>query len=188
MRRKRTHKAVKRPDLSGLKEALKDDRVWCAFGIVIADDGGGSHFEIEDGEVLVDVELQPSEEEITALVSSPVGGLGVGVFAVPPVGSEVIVAIPDGEIIFQPTIVGVLTSGNAASGLSGTTVVIVAPEGGKVLIHDGAGVTEPLIRKSEYDALKDYLDLHTHPTGVGPSSAPEDPAPSASGTSVLEGK
>lgn len=187
MRRKRTHKSVKRPDLSGLKEALKDGRVWCALGIVLEDDGGGAHFEITEGEVLVDVELQPSEEEITCVVSSPVGGLGVGVFAVPPVGAEVIVAVPDGDILFQPTVVGVM-NGSAPDGLSGTTLVIAAPSGGEVLIHDGANGTEPLARKSDMEALELHVDTHFHPAPLGPTGAPTVASPIAVCTSILKGK
>ena len=165
MRRKKTRKAVRRPDLSALKEAIMDKRAWCALGKVIEDDAGGAHFEIIEGEVIVDVELQPSLEIVSPVVSSPMGGNGSGIFSVPPVGSEVIVAIPEGEMFFHPTIVGVLTSGTSASGLSDSTIVIVAPPGGEVLIHDGDNSAEPLVRQSDFEN-------HTHPTSMGPSSAP----------------
>ncbi|MCP3669516.1 MAG: hypothetical protein GY814_03595 [Gammaproteobacteria bacterium] len=187
MRRKRTHKAVKRPDLSGLKEAMKDGRAWCRLGIVLADDGEKPHFETVGGEVLVDVELQPSEEEITCVVSSPVGGSGVGVYAVPPVGSEVIVAIPDGEIVFQPTIVGVMAA-EGPDGLDDTTLVIVAPSGGNILLHDGDNATESLARKSDMEALETHIDGHFHPAPLGPTGKPTVLSPVAACTSVLKGK
>ena len=180
MRRKRTHKAVKRPDLSGLKEALRDERVWCVLGIVLASDEAGAHFEVAEGEVLVDVEIQPSEEEITCIVSSPIGGSGVGIFAVPPVGSEVIVALPDGEMMFQPTIVGVM-SDTAISGLNDSTLVIVAPSGGTILLHDGSGDGEPLVRKSDFEN-------HNHPTSMGPSGPPIPSSFPLPYTKVVKGK
>jgi len=188
MRNKRTNKPVKRPDLSALKEAMRDQRQWAVLCKVLPADDGGQHWTVDDGDVLVDVQVQPSEEELTVIVSSPVGGLGTGVFAIPPVDSEVYVSIPDGEISFQPSIVGVNNSGPGVEGLGATTLVIVAPVGGEVLIHDGSAGYEPLIRKSDYDALAMHLDAHTHPTGVGPSGPPIAPTPVAPGTSVLKGK
>jgi len=181
MRRKRNRKATKRADLAALKEVMKDNRVWCALGIVLADDSGSAHFEINGGEVLVDVELQPSLEEVSAIVSTPLGGNGSGVWSVPPVGSEVIVAVPDGEFDFQPTIVGVMNGGGGVDGLSASTLVIVAPPGGKVLIHDGNGDAEPLVRKSDFE-------VHTHPTGTGPSGPPDPASTPDPFTKVLEGK
>jgi phage baseplate assembly protein V len=58
-------------------------------------------------------------------------------------------------------------------------VVVSAASGRKVMVDDGAGGTEPLITKSQFDA-------HTHPTGVGPSGPPDNAA--TSGTTVIESK
>lgn len=58
-------------------------------------------------------------------------------------------------------------------------IVISAKPGSQVLIDDGAGGTEPLITKSQFDA-------HFHPTGTGPSGTPNNAA--TSGTTVVRGK
>ncbi len=177
-RRRRKRKAVKRPDLSAIKEALRDNRAFVRVAKVIADDKGGPHFSIDDGDILVVVETVPLEEEVTCLVTSPVGGGGAGIFAVPPVGSEVFVVLPDGEIDFMPAIIGVLTGGTAPSGLSTSTIVVVAPEGGEVLIHDGnSGEAKELAYKSDVQTLTDAYNVHIHQDmTTAPTTAPVDSA------------
>lgn len=188
MRRRRGKKATKRPDLSMVREALRDQREWIFKAEVIEGDNG-SHYEIINDEIIVDLITLPMEMEISAVVGFPIGGSGSGVFSIPPLGSEVLVAIPDGDLDFQPTIIAVQSGTGAPSGLSESTIVIVAPEGGQVLVHDGdSGETEPVVLKSEYDALKAHIDAHIHPTSMGPSSQPTVPAPEAPGTEVLKAK
>lgn len=203
MRKRRTHKATKRPDMSALREAMRDRRVWCSLGKVLPSDDGGSHYSIDGGEILVDVEIQPSLEEVSAIVGSAAGGNGAGVWAIPPVGAEVIVAIPEGEVEFQPTIVSVLSSGTAADGLAENTIVIVAPTGGQVIVHDGSsGDAKELAYKSDVQAVVDTFNGHTHgyiPSGTGtpalstgpatsPTGAPPVDSPDPEGTTVLKGK
>ena len=218
MRRSRKgRRGTKRADLSTIREAIKDQREFFVKGLVLADDSGGPHFEVIEGDVIVDVLVVPMEIEISAVVSSPVGGLGTGIYSIPPVGAEVVVGIPDGYLDFEPTVVGVCSSQGAPSGLVANTIVVVAPEGGEVLIHDGdSGEARELAYRSDVEALTDVFNAHIHqdattaPTTVpvGASSvqlvkpaavmpvtpfdvySPGAPqaAPAPEGTSVLKGK
>lgn len=179
-RTKRPKKATKRLDMTAMREALRDDRVWCGLGLVVQGDqaSGGLHFEIEEDDVLVEVELVPNEERITARLGAPAGGSGIGVWAVPSVGTEVVVLIPTGDIAFMPCIVATLSSGDLPDGVAENVTVIA---NGQVLIHDGNGGTDQLVTKTAYAA-------HVHPTGVGPSSTPDNGPASTSYTQVLKAK
>jgi hypothetical protein len=187
---------------------MQDGRVWSCLGIVKAAEDDGQHWEIDQGTMLVQVKLQPSGDEVDAQVLG--GAFGWGVWFVPPIGAEVIVAVPDGELDFSPVIVAVLASGSLPDGLAENQIQIVVPSGGEVLVNDG-GTTEPLVRKSEYDALKAKYDAHEHfqfgypgggidigslvktsgpdsgvaTTGPAPGITP-DPAPTITGTNILK--
>ena len=172
---KRPRHSRRRLDLTAMREALADGRVHTCLGLVVARDG--AHFSIEEDDILVELDLIPNEEPVTARMGAVGGGQGLGIWFVPPVRSEVAVLVPDGELACGPVIVGVLSSGGLPSGVAEGVTVIA--NSSKVLIHDGSGGAEPLITKSQYD-------LHTHPTGTGPSGMPDNAA--SSGTTVLEAK
>jgi hypothetical protein len=176
--KKHRKKATKRADLSSMREALKDGRVWVSLGTVT---GGSDYYQIDGADILVEVELHPSTARITAKLGTVAGAMGAGVWAIPPLGSEVIVAVPDGEMIFQPTIVALLPSGSLPDGISPTTLVVACPAGGNVLIHDGSGTAHQLVTKEAYEA-------HKHPTGVGPSGIADNATVPSSYTAVLKGK
>lgn len=171
--------------MSAVRAALTDRRVWCGLGIVYKPDGEASHYEIdEDIGVLVNVELMPNQEPLLCRL----GGLGSGgthgVWRIPPVGTEVAVAVPGGDIGGDTIIIGVLSSGAVPNELDGDTVVVKGPStvlviGAEVQVRSEGGTAEPLITKSTFDA-------HVHPTGVGPSGVPDNTA--SSGTSVIKGE
>jgi len=154
--------ARRRVDLTSLKDALRDGRVHTCLGLV-TDEDAPSHYELDGEDLLVEVSLIPDETRVTARMGALGGGAGLGVWLIPPVGSEVAVLVPDGELEFGPVIVGVLSTGSLPNGVAPDTIVIAQ---GKVLIHDGSGGTEPVILKSQYDA-------HTHPSGTGPTGTSE---------------
>jgi hypothetical protein len=180
MQGKKKGKAVKRLDLSAMKEALRDTRCWACLGIVKSDDNG-DYYELTGDDVLVDVELQPQGTQITARLGTVGGSFGAGVWCIPPIGAEVLVVMPEGDMAFAPIIVGLYSSGDVPSGLAINTIVVACPPGGKVLIHDGAGGTDELVKKSAYE-------VHKHPTGTGPSGDPDNALSASSYTSVLEAK
>lgn len=184
MRNKRKRrKPTKRFDMSEMIKALEDAGFVRGFfsclGVVKAAQDGGQHFDLDEEDLTVEVELMPSRMQISARVGTVAGGSGCGIWKVPPVGAEVLVAVPDGDMDFQPTIASWYSSGQLPEDIGEDVIVIAAPAGGKVLIHDGSGSVQPLVTKAEFDA-------HKHPTGVGLSSIPDN-AP-ITGTTTLEVK
>lgn len=126
--KQRPMRGSRKLDMSGIREALVDRRFWVGLGIVYKPDGESSHYEIDtDVGVLVNVELMPDREPLLCRL----GGLGEGglngVWMIPPVGTEVAVVVPGGDIGGEPMIVGVLASGGVPTELDGNTLVVRAP-------------------------------------------------------------
>ncbi len=183
--KQRATRGSSRLDMSSVRAALEDRRYWCGLGIVYKPDGEASHFEVDDDVgVLVNVELMPNGEPLLCRLGGLGSGGTTGIWRIPPVGTEVAVMIPAGDIAGDTMIVGVLASGNVPDELDADTVVIKGPSnvlviGSNVEIRSEGGTAEPLITKSIFDA-------HVHPTGVGPSGVPDNAA--SSGTSVIKGE
>lgn len=184
-KRKKAKKPTKRFDASAMRKVLEDQGFSRGFftclGIVQAAEDGGVHFDLDDEDLTVDVLLMPSEELITVRLGSAAAGPGWGIWAVPPVGAEVMIAIPDGDTNFQPMIASFYSSGQLPPGLNATTIVISAPPGGDVLIHDGDGNTDRLVKESAYKT-------HKHPSGMGPTGVADNSLDPASYTEVLGAK
>lgn len=208
-------RGTKRLDLSTLRAALADTRVWASAGVVIRPDGeaDAEHWDLvtDDAgnatDIVVEVQLVPSNVEVTARLNMR------GVIHVPEVGDEVLVAFPDGQLDWMPVVVARMSSGvapNPSSGLiiphdvNPMTILICPPPGGRVLVYDtDAGGAEPLVKRSEYNALKAKYDNHKHAGAFGgagsapaltssptanPAGTPGDPAPAITGTAVLLAK
>lgn len=177
----RQRQGGKRLDLTPLKEILKDARRWTALGTVFLPDGESQHYElVADGvtvDVLVDVQLQPSGSDVTCRLGAS-GGNNRGLWQIPNVGDEVCVLIPEGHEDWMPAIVTVLSSGKIPDGVA-VNVTVIAD--GKVLIHDGDGGAEPLVKETAYKA-------HVHPSGTGATGTPNNAASSTSYTEILEAK
>lgn len=203
----RGRRAVKRLDLGALREALKDQRVWCAVGQVIQpdDEAGATYYELVPGDagsiadILVEVVLLPHQLEVTCRLSGAGGARGI--VTIPDVGDEVLVAIPEGELDWMPVIVARMSSSGIPNpvdqGPAPSTTVIMDT---KVLIHDGEGGAEPAVKLSEHLALVAHVDQHQHAGLLGGSGSaaaltsaptknvagtPLDAAPEATGTEVL---
>lgn len=131
-------------DLSSMKEALhKGAKIYCALGVVVKRAGDSAHWEKhteDDGstDILVEVDVMPSGEEITCRLGAAAAGNGWGVWNIPPVGAEVIVTFPDGEMDgMDPVIMRVLSSGNVPSTLDETTLVIAGAKKIHIESQDG---------------------------------------------------
>ena len=175
-KKKRRRTGAKRLDLSDLRHVLKDRRCWVCMGVVTKPDGEASHYELitEDGamDVLVDVVTQPEEMDLTCRLA------GKDVWRIPNEGDEVVIVMPAGELAFMPIIVATLSTGDVPDGAAPGVTVIANTE---VLIHDGAGGAEELVKKSAYEA-------HVHPTGTGPSGVANNASAPTSYTEILKGK
>ena len=151
------------------------------MGVVLDSEDGGPHFDLDGEDMTVDVQLMPSGDEITVRVGTVAGGFYRGIWAVPPVGAEVKVSVPDGDLAFQPVIDSWYSSGQLPEGIGEATLVIAAPPGGEIYLHDGSGTLDALVKKSAYEA-------HKHPTGTGPSGVADNALSSSSYTSVVKAK
>ncbi len=164
-RRKRPRHAKRRLDLSAVKDALKEQRLFPCLGLV-TDEGVDSHFDLDGEDLLIECKLIPNEEPVTARMGIGGAGPGLGIWFIPPVGAEVALLICEGELEAGVFIVGILSTGFLPGGIAEGVTVIA--NSSKVLINDGvvAG-TEGVIKRTPYD-------LHVHPTGVGPSGVPSN--------------
>lgn len=174
------------------------------IGVVRRPPGDSTHYRVEDGDILVEVEMMPHGERVSARLGALVGGPTRGVWAIPDVETEVVVAFEQGEFERDPYIVAVLASGTAPSDLALGKVIVIGTE---VLVHDGNGGAVSLAKKSELQAvvteLKKHFDTsvagHKHAgvtvgsgstgpptagTGLGAGFGFVDP----DGTSILKGK
>ena len=172
------------------------DMVPAVKATVAPHENSGSHWSVNaDGDLEVTVLTHSHAVPITALLGALVGGSGKGVWMVPPLGTEVLVAFPDGDYEGDAVIVGVMPTGSVPSGLTDGKVVIVGIE---VLVHDGAGGAVPLALKSDVDSLRTVFNAHVHvvtgtasPSGdavAGTAAVTVAPAGPPIGTSCLKGK
>jgi hypothetical protein len=110
-----------------IREVLQDSRVWIKLGIVTKFDGETSHYELDGEDLLVDVELMPNREPVFCRMGTLGGGQFLGVWAIPGVGTEVLVAVPDGDLEMDPVIIACLSSGvmpGGAAAVDEQTLVI----------------------------------------------------------------
>jgi hypothetical protein len=198
---------TKRLDLRDLRAAVEDSRVWSAVGQVIQPDGeaGATHYELVPGEsgaivdILVEVLLLPSNIEVTCRLAGAAGARGA--ITIPDVGDEVLIVIPNGQVDWMPVLIARLSTNDVPNPVgqgpaTGTTVIMDTT----VLVHDGTGGAEPVVKLSEHQALAEHVDQHLHayasPAGAALTSPPThnvagtplDAAPEATGTEVLLAK
>lgn len=191
MRRgKKNRSPRRRLDLTAMREALADGKVWVGLGIVTAVEG--PHYRIDEGDVVIDVLTVPDEELVTCRLSG-------GVWQIPKEGTEVPILVPLGEYTFSPIALPQLSSGALPDGVALGATVIADDE---VLVHDGSGGAVALALKSDVDELRTKLLGHSHDdpsTGVvskpNNGAAAPDPAvgtglsvDAMAGTTILKGK
>lgn len=165
----RGRKAVKRLDLTDMRELFRDRRLWSAMGVVTTPEGEDSWWEIvqSDGasvDVLVEVVLQPSEEPITCR-------LAAGIFDVPDEGDEVGVILPEGARDFMPIVVCRLSTRSVptAQGPQPGRIAIIRDQ---VVVHDGAGGAVSLARKQDVINVDNKYADHIHLSPNGPTEGP----------------
>lgn len=182
MRNRHGHKPA---DLSQLREALADDRVWSAVGVVRAREGADSHFEIADGDVIVDVDLSPEGSPTWCRLGSAAGIEGGGVWRIPNPGTEVIVVQVAGDSRVMPSIVATLASGTTPIGLDKDVLLVVNTKKVRIVsteedveIEAGSGKLVKLgggaqfvalanLVKDRLDTIQNKYDNHTHTVSVG---------------------
>lgn len=154
----------RRLEMADARSALADNRMWCAMGVVVKRDQENEHFEIinddsgNPADVVVEVDIMPRREAVTARLAAVSGGPGAGLWKVPPVGAEVLVAIPMGQLEGGAIIVGVLSCQNVPGALDTDKMVLINPgdvilasKNGKVYLgsEDGSGTKKVAFKDSE---------------------------------------
>lgn len=157
-----------------------------AMAVVAVHPGETAHWRrTDEGDVAISVVTNSSGTPMWALLHA-VGGGGLGLWCIPPVGTEGVVVFPDGDFEGDAVFYG---GGAAPAQLDASILMIVAPAGGRVMIVDAAGGTPKAL--VTVDEFKDHD--HAAPTLVGASyAAGEDPVfrtgvpLTITGTTVLE--
>lgn len=169
--RKRGKKPTKRLPLAELAALLRqlDRRAWTKLGVVIDPNETGDHFEkIYEGGVLVDILLEVETVPDRIYLTGCRLGTTFGIWVIPGVGEEVLVAVPDGQIDFSPVVVAFLSSGNisdpAGEGPAPNRTIIV---NGEVLVHDGSGGAVPLAKASHKHELPNLVGASYAASGSG---------------------
>lgn len=192
---KRQRFRSKRLDLTAMREVLQDQRVWARMGVVSAAEDGEHYLIDENADVLLEVSLMPDEDLTTCRLGSLAGGPGRGVWAIPPVGTEVAVLVPDGQLDFMPIVIATLASGEVTSDLDETVIVMSNNLGDIAVIPSGdvslgeKGATEQALRgnsfQSKFNSFVTTFNTHVHPgvtSGGSSTGTPPSPAtPSDSG-------
>lgn len=188
-----------------IREFAGDDvRVWLSAATVQLHKGETQHWRVNDeGDLEVQVAAHQHQVEMVAVMGG-LGAQGVGFWRIPDIGDEVIVATPD-DFEGDATIIALMSTGSVPGDLSPTVLLVRAPAGGKVHIHDGGG-QGPLATLADLQDLRDYVATqfliagHSHTvsgstttavTAIAPGPAvPEGPTAPAnpSGTEVLEAR
>jgi hypothetical protein len=138
------------------------------LGLVKKEEGETTHWRVnEDGELEVQVTLDNGLIPVRALWAPLVGGANRGVWLVPAEGTEVVVALPGGDVEGDPVVVGCLGTGTAPADLTASRVLIM---GAEVFVYNGSGTPKRV-------ALED----HKH--SVSGLSAGGDPVTGSMGTS-----
>lgn len=161
MKRKRVR--AKRLDVTDLRALVEDHRVWFFHAVVIDPDGAGQHFDLDEEDLFIEIETQPGQLDLTARLGSAFGGPGEGLWHIPPVGAEVVVALPAGRIDFQPTIVSVLSGGLLPARVSNDRTVFVTEK--------DLEITAPKVYLGPSpDTIVEASDGLVHGSGIDPFS------------------
>ncbi len=206
---RRLGSSARRFDPAAFRELMDDGKIHLCRALVVLE--GAQHYEIVDGgaDVLIDVQLLPSGTPCTARLGGLGGGPGLGFWAIPPVGAEVVVGVPEGDLEAGVVILACESTGQVPDGLGPTTYVICVPAGGQLLVHDGAaGDAKPLPTLAEFNAHRAWVVSqfataagHTHtvsgsattaiqsvPSSPTAAPAPGTPPGEATGTEALKTK
>lgn len=174
--------------LPNLKELLAPDEVWTVAARVAVHAGEKLHYHTnEEGDIVVSLLSLKHEVPINANLGALVSRPGVGIFQVPDVGVEVLVAFDWGDFGGEAYIVGYMTSGIAPKDLDGNDLApgiilvvasqvqvsgadkvtvtsaaevdIIAP---RVVIANGPDDGSPVATLADLQAQRTFLAGHKH--------------------------
>jgi hypothetical protein len=125
--------------LQATRDLLESERVWCVAARVALHDGEDAHHQMTDeGQMMVSVRTLRHDVQIWAILAGG-GSADVGVWFIPPVGTEVIVNFDDGMFEGDAYIVGI--HGKAPSDLAPGKVFIRGDVVNLANANEGPGPT-----------------------------------------------
>lgn len=178
MSNRRNKRGSKVMDAQLMRAMIGSQQMTTSLGIVRKFSGETSHFDIdtENGtaEILVDVELIPSGERVLCRL-----GFGNdGIYKIPRADQEVAVLLPypadsliKDSLDYGAIIVGVLDT-EAPVELDDDDIVVVKATRVHVISDDiklGDTASDPIVRKSDLDAVISTVNSHTHLYAPGPN-------------------
>lgn len=142
--------------------------VMCFAATVQIHDGETQHWEVTDeGAMSVSVVTHQHAVPIDALLKGG-GNDGKGVWFIPSVGTEVLIAFENGDFEGDAYIVGVF--GHSPAGLQPGTILVL---GDNIEIRSVGGTAQPLAFKSDVEAVDAKYDGHIHQEStMAPTSGP----------------
>jgi hypothetical protein len=172
-------------DTSALESLVADGRAWVKLGKVFSPDGG-SHWQVKDGKLLLEVETLPDGLDLTCRLATWGSGGGFGGWAIPRVGSIVAVLVPDGMVEFSPIVIGVLDCNATPAGV-GEGMTLIADDRTVVIRAPGIKLGDSDATESAVhgDAQKSALDTFTNALNVYASAIQSIADPSHAATTAL---
>lgn len=108
--------------LTAMRELFKDDKTWCLAARVALHDGETEHYEVTpEGAMSVSVRTHMHDVQINAILKG--GGAGIGIWFIPPIGTEVMIAFDGGEFEGDAYIAGI--HGDSPTGLTPGKILII---------------------------------------------------------------
>lgn len=109
--------------LTALKQLIGEgDKVWCLAARVEVHDGEEDHYDVTaEGAMMISVKTLRHDVPVWALLKG--GGVGIGVWYIPPVGTEVLLGFDDGEFEGDAYIAGI--HGHSPEGLVPDTILVI---------------------------------------------------------------
>ncbi len=147
--------------LQNLKLLMKDDRVAAIHAVVRAPKSGENHYSLIAGQLMIHVVAKTSKTPIWAHMDGG-GRLGRGVWSIPDIGTEVVVAFDDGEFEGDAFIVG--THGRL-QGVLNTGVTLLVDD--SVEIRSVSGTAHALPTKADFDGIISIMNS----AGTGSATA-----------------
>lgn len=146
--------------LQATRDLLEDERVWSVAAIVVLLPGQQDHYKVLDsGQVMVSVATIRHGVVMDVVLK---GGDrdGTGVWIIPAVGTEVLIAFDSGEWEGDPYIAGF--HGRAPSGLAPNKVLVI---GSNVEIRSKTGTASAVPTMADFEALRTYVSNQFKATG-----------------------
>ncbi len=172
-----------------LKKLLLDERIPAVAGFVKTPPEGGNHWDYVgpagNRQLLIHVVTKGSH---ASLWCHPCGGMraGRGIWAIPDIGTEVLVSFDNGDFEGDPFIVGLFGryDDSVHTLVAGSTLIVDS----SVEIRSATGIPLALTTKADMDAHASWAASHFHtaPGGGGPTTGPTTTPPTPSGTQILK--